>query len=55
MHSFGAVFAEVQVDPELGTIRVPRVVVRYDVGKLINAKTGRSQLMEELCGESAWR
>ena len=45
MHSFGAVFAEVQVDRELGTIRVPRVVARYDVGRLINAKTGRSQLM----------
>jgi xanthine dehydrogenase YagR molybdenum-binding subunit len=39
------VFAEVQVDRELGTIRVPRVVARYDVGRLINAKTGRSQLM----------
>jgi xanthine dehydrogenase YagR molybdenum-binding subunit len=45
MHSFGAVFVEVRVDRDLGTIRVPRVVGRYDVGKLINAKTGRSQLM----------
>ena len=45
MHSFGAVFAEVQVDPELGIIRVPRVVARYDVGRLLNAKTGRSQLL----------
>jgi xanthine dehydrogenase YagR molybdenum-binding subunit len=45
MHSFGAVFAEVRVDRDLGTIRVPRVVARYDVGKLVNAKTGRSQLM----------
>jgi xanthine dehydrogenase YagR molybdenum-binding subunit len=39
------VFAEVQVDPELGIIRVPRVVARYDVGRLLNAKTGRSQLL----------
>jgi xanthine dehydrogenase YagR molybdenum-binding subunit len=45
MHSFGAVFVEVHVDPELGTIRVPRVVGAYNVGRLMNAKTGRSQLM----------
>jgi xanthine dehydrogenase YagR molybdenum-binding subunit len=45
MHSFGAVFAEVEVDPELGTVRVPRVVARYGIGKLMNAKTGRSQLL----------
>ncbi|NRR32230.1 xanthine dehydrogenase family protein molybdopterin-binding subunit [Oxalobacteraceae bacterium] len=45
MHSFGAVFVEVQVDPELGTIRVPRVTGVYDVGRLINRKTGHSQLV----------
>ena len=45
MHSFGAVFAEVQVDRDLGVIRVPRIVARYGIGKLLNAKTGRSQLM----------
>jgi xanthine dehydrogenase YagR molybdenum-binding subunit len=45
MHSFGAVFAEVRIDLELGEIRVPRVVGRYGIGKLLNAKTGRSQLM----------
>ena len=45
LHSFGAVFAEVHVDPDLGIIRVPRIVGRYDVGRLLNAKTGRSQLM----------
>jgi xanthine dehydrogenase YagR molybdenum-binding subunit len=45
MHSFGAVFAEVQIDRELGQIRVPRVVGRYGIGKLMNAKTGRSQLI----------
>ncbi|MES2129931.1 MAG: xanthine dehydrogenase family protein molybdopterin-binding subunit [Pseudomonadota bacterium] len=44
-HSFGAVFVEVRVDPELGTVRVPRVVAHYDVGRLMNAKTGRSQLI----------
>ncbi|PMS21719.1 acylaldehyde oxidase [Trinickia dabaoshanensis] len=44
-HSFGAVFVEVHVDAELGTIRVPRVVAVYDVGTLLNEKTGKSQLM----------
>jgi xanthine dehydrogenase YagR molybdenum-binding subunit len=44
-HSFGAVFAEVHVDAELGTIRVARIVGVYSVGRLLNAKTARSQLM----------
>ena len=44
MHSFGAVFAEVRVDADLGVIRVARIVAAYGVGKLLNAKTGRSQL-----------
>jgi len=45
MHSFGAVFVEVHVDPDLGTIRVPRVVGVYGIGRLMNQKTGLSQLM----------
>lgn len=45
MHSFGAVFVEVRVDRDLGVIRVPRVVARYGVGRLLNPKTGRSQLI----------
>jgi xanthine dehydrogenase YagR molybdenum-binding subunit len=44
LHSFGAVFAEVHVDPELGVIRIPRVVAAYDIGRALNAKTARSQL-----------
>jgi len=44
-HSFGAVFAEVHVDADLGTIRVARVVGVYDVGSLLNDKTAHSQLM----------
>ncbi|WP_345815038.1 xanthine dehydrogenase family protein molybdopterin-binding subunit [Paraburkholderia sp. PREW-6R] len=44
-HSFGAVFVEVHVDADLGTIRVPRVVGVYDVGRILNEKTARSQLM----------
>jgi xanthine dehydrogenase YagR molybdenum-binding subunit len=45
MHAFGAVFVEVQVDEALGEIRVPRVVGVYGVGRLMNEKTGYSQLM----------
>jgi xanthine dehydrogenase YagR molybdenum-binding subunit len=45
MNSFGAVFAEVRVDADLGLIRVPRVVGRYGAGRIINAKTAHSQLL----------
>jgi xanthine dehydrogenase YagR molybdenum-binding subunit len=45
MHAFGAVFAEVTVDEDLGEIRVTRVVGVYGVGRLMNEKTGYSQLM----------
>lgn len=42
--SFGAVFAEVRVDADLGVIRVPRIVATYSVGRRLNAKTALSQL-----------
>ncbi|HWH39200.1 MAG TPA: xanthine dehydrogenase family protein molybdopterin-binding subunit [Usitatibacter sp.] len=41
--SFGALFGEVRVDPELGILRVPRVVATYSVGRILNAKTAASQ------------
>jgi len=44
LHSFGAVFVEVAVQRDVGQIRVPRIVATYDVGRLLNAKTARSQL-----------
>lgn len=44
-HSFGAVFAEVTVDPDLAMIRVPRIVAVFDVGKVLNTKTGMSQFI----------
>jgi xanthine dehydrogenase YagR molybdenum-binding subunit len=50
MHAFGAVFVEVRVDEDLGTLRVPRVVGVYGVGNLINKKTGHSQLMGGIVG-----
>jgi len=45
MHSFGAVFTEVRVDPELGIVRVPRIVTAHAVGRILNAKTARSQIV----------
>jgi xanthine dehydrogenase YagR molybdenum-binding subunit len=44
-HSFGAVFAEVAVDRDLGTTRVRRVVAVYDVGRIVNQRTARSQFI----------
>jgi xanthine dehydrogenase YagR molybdenum-binding subunit len=44
MHSFGAVFTEVRVDPELGLVRIPRIVTAHGVGKVLNEKTARSQI-----------
>lgn len=42
-HSFGAQFAEVRVDPDLGEVRVSRWVGAYAAGRILNAKTARSQ------------
>ena len=44
-HSFGAQFAEVTVDPDLGEIRVARFVGAFDAGRILNPKTARSQLI----------
>jgi xanthine dehydrogenase YagR molybdenum-binding subunit len=44
-HSFGAVFTEVRVDPDLGLIRIPRIVTAHGVGKILNEKTARSQII----------
>src|SRR5262249_54433529 len=43
--SFGAHFVEVAVDPDLGQVRVRRVVSAIDVGTVMNAKTARSQVI----------
>lgn len=42
--SFGAVFAEASIDPDLGVITIPRIVGVYDVGTIINPKLAMSQL-----------
>jgi xanthine dehydrogenase YagR molybdenum-binding subunit len=41
--SFGAQFVEVRVDPEIAQLQVSRVVSAFDVGKIVNPKTARSQ------------
>jgi xanthine dehydrogenase YagR molybdenum-binding subunit len=43
--AFGAQFAEVRVDADLGLIRVTRLVSVIDGGRVLNAKTGRSQIL----------
>ncbi|MFD9903573.1 xanthine dehydrogenase family protein molybdopterin-binding subunit [Streptomyces sp. NPDC059063] len=43
--TFGAQFAEVAVDPVLGLVRVRRLAGAFAPGRVLNAKTARSQLM----------
>jgi xanthine dehydrogenase YagR molybdenum-binding subunit len=45
MHAHGAQFAEVRVDADSGEVRVPRMVGVFAVGRVLNAKTARSQLL----------
>jgi xanthine dehydrogenase YagR molybdenum-binding subunit len=42
-YSYGAVFAEVRVDRDLGEVRVSRLVAAFDAGRILNHKTARSQ------------
>jgi xanthine dehydrogenase YagR molybdenum-binding subunit len=44
-YSFGAVFAEVRVDRQTGVVRVARLCGAYDIGRVMNPLTARSQLM----------
>ena len=44
-HSFGAVFAEVTVDPDLGEVRLTRFVGVYDAGRILNPQLARGQLI----------
>jgi len=43
--TFGAQFAEVAVDPELGFVRVRRMLGVFAPGRVLNPKLARSQLM----------
>jgi xanthine dehydrogenase YagR molybdenum-binding subunit len=44
-NTHSAVFAELKVDEQLGVIRVTRVVSVVAAGRILNTKTGRSQIM----------
>ena len=43
--SFGAQFAKVLVDPDLGTVKVDKCVGVMDIGKVLNLKTAENQIM----------
>jgi xanthine dehydrogenase YagR molybdenum-binding subunit len=43
-HTFGAQFAEVEVDPATGEIAVEKIVAVHDVGRIVNPVTARSQV-----------
>jgi xanthine dehydrogenase YagR molybdenum-binding subunit len=45
MHSFGAIFAKVAVDPDLGLVRVRQLTGVYACGKIINPLLAESQLI----------
>lgn len=44
-YTHSAVFVEVRVDEELGTVRVTRVVSAIGAGRILNPKTARSQIL----------
>ncbi|WGR74823.1 MULTISPECIES: xanthine dehydrogenase family protein molybdopterin-binding subunit [unclassified Bradyrhizobium] len=50
MHSFGAVFVEIAVDPDIGTIRVRRAVGTYGIGRVVNPRLARSQCTGGMIG-----
>jgi xanthine dehydrogenase YagR molybdenum-binding subunit len=50
MHSFGAQFAEVRVDPDLGTVRLAKFVNAFGAGRILNEKTAKSQYL----GGAVW-
>jgi xanthine dehydrogenase YagR molybdenum-binding subunit len=49
-NTHSAVFVEVKVDEQLGVIRVTRVVSAIAAGRVINPKTGGSQIMGAIVG-----
>jgi xanthine dehydrogenase YagR molybdenum-binding subunit len=45
IHTYGAHFGEVHVDADTAEIRLRRMLGVFDVGRVLNAKTARSQLV----------
>lgn len=50
MNGFGAVFAEVRVDPDLCTVRVAQVIGAYDAGRIVNPRLAHSQCIGGMVG-----
>ncbi|MBI4789955.1 MAG: xanthine dehydrogenase family protein molybdopterin-binding subunit [Chloroflexi bacterium] len=44
IHTFGAQFAEIEVDVETGVVRVVKIVASHDVGRVLNPLTLSSQI-----------
>jgi xanthine dehydrogenase YagR molybdenum-binding subunit len=55
MHGFGAQFAEVRVNEDTGKVRVPRLLGVFAAGRIVNAKTARSQFLGGMTWGSQWR
>ncbi|WP_458098216.1 xanthine dehydrogenase family protein molybdopterin-binding subunit [Roseomonas sp. WA12] len=49
-HAFGAVFVEVAVDPDVGTVQVRRVVGAYAAGRIVNPLLAASQCTGGMVG-----
>ncbi|MFI9763862.1 xanthine dehydrogenase family protein molybdopterin-binding subunit [Streptomyces sp. NPDC051963] len=49
-YGYGAVFAEVSVDPLLGLVRIRRIFAAYDVGRVISPKLAHSQAIGGMVG-----
>ncbi len=50
LYTHSAVFAEVRVDEDLGSVTVPRVVSAVAAGRVLNPKTARSQIVGSIVG-----
>jgi xanthine dehydrogenase YagR molybdenum-binding subunit len=50
LYTHSAVFAEVRVDEELGSVTVSRVVSAVAGGRILNPKTARSQILGSIVG-----
>lgn len=50
MHAFGAVFTEVAVDPDVGTVRVRRALGVYGAGRIVNPRLATSQCVGGMVG-----
>lgn len=44
-HSFGAQFVKLRVDADLGTVHIDKIVGVMDIGKVMNLKTAKNQIM----------